>query len=416
MLNTDLHSTGVSGTTPSNRRQRKKMTKAEFLNNLRGVESVEDLSRDYLSAIFDSIALHPIEIHVLPSRVENSNTDRARGDAKSEFIANLNSSFASLLGSVKPAQELLRGVAVHRHPFITVSDYDEANGTFGSIVPKDLVLSAISTTWHHFHGIINATLDIAHLDNRGLECCLDVLKYGLCSTIILEMSMERAAFITQLARIKFFKESGGMDEEENAEQAFHDDQISYRQEEWYRKLNGYLSSPSEEAKGLAVQLVYYTVKETKNSLQVDSKLKRDMKRITQRIRKGELLLNDPSRIFVFEGDLVKRSNKSGKNVTYHFFLFSDVLIYTHQLSGGDYKIHEELPLHLIKITADFTGTGRKTNRAFRIHHPQKSFTVFAEDEDSKSEWMKKITSAVRREVERKARVEGARLASAAFER
>ena len=81
-----------------------------------------------------------------------------------------------------------------------------------------------------------------------------------------------------------------------------------------------------------------------------------------------------------------------------------------------YKIHEELPLHLIKITADFTGTGRKTNRAFRIHHPQKSFTVFAEDEDSKSEWMKKITSAVRREVERKARVEGARLASAAFER
>ena len=131
MLNTDLHSTGVSGTTPSNRRQRKKMTKAEFLHNLRGVESVEDLSRDYLSAIFDSIALHPIEIHVLPSRVENSNTDRARGDAKSEFIANLNSSFASLLGSVKPAQELLRGVAVHRHPFITVSDYDEANGTFG---------------------------------------------------------------------------------------------------------------------------------------------------------------------------------------------------------------------------------------------------------------------------------------------
>ena len=66
MLNTDLHSSGVGGASSSSRKQRKRMTKTEFLNNLRGVESSEDLSRDYLSTVYDSIESHAIEIYVAP--------------------------------------------------------------------------------------------------------------------------------------------------------------------------------------------------------------------------------------------------------------------------------------------------------------------------------------------------------------
>ena len=163
-------------------------------------------------------------------------------------------------------------------------------------------------------------------------------------------------------------------------------------------------------------MVYDMIRDTHASLQIDSKLRRDMKRVAKRIRKGELLLNDPFRSFVKEGDLVKRANTSGRSVKYRFFLFSDVLFYTHKSSAGDYKIHEELPLHMLKVTDKFTGAARKTNRAFLIRHPRKSFMVFAADEKTKNEWMEAINAAVNKEMERKARLEGARLASAAVER
>merc|ERR1711935_451256 len=79
MLNTDLHKTSSfatpRGQAPSKQKQRKKMTKQEFLNNLRGVDNSEDLSRAYLSDIYDSIAANPIAIHSIPeslSAFENS--------------------------------------------------------------------------------------------------------------------------------------------------------------------------------------------------------------------------------------------------------------------------------------------------------------------------------------------------------
>ena len=78
--------------------------------------------------------------------------------------------------------------------------------------------NAVGVMWHHFHGIVNTTLETAHLDSKGLESCLDVLKYALCATICLDMPMERAAFVTQLARVKFFKETRGLDDEDEAKE------------------------------------------------------------------------------------------------------------------------------------------------------------------------------------------------------
>ena len=436
MLNTDLHSTGVSGTGATARRQRKKMTKSEFLNNLRGVESSEDLSRDYLSAIYDSIEFHAIEIHVTPNArgtlsIRSGSTEKSR--YSSSFAASraieagdegpnedLTTMIKAIIGNVKPAQELLRGVAVHRHPFLTIADYDygRTDVTNNLIIPRELVCTAVGVTWHHFHLIINNTLDTAHLDSKGLESCLDVLKYALCATICLDMPTERAAFVTQLARVKFFKETRGMEDEEEAEkQRLQHDHQAYRREDWCKKLESHWSDDSsDESKDAAVQHVYNLIRDIHTSLHTDSKLRRDMKRVARRIRKGELLLNDPSRSFIKEGDLVKRANTSGRNAKYRFFLFSDVLVYAHKSSAGDYKIHEELPLYLLKITDRFTGAARKTNRAFHIRHPRKSFMVFAADEETKISWMEAINVAVSKDMERKARLEGARLASAAVER
>ena len=60
MLNTDLHKANVNMA----KKKVKKMTKQEFMNNLRGVDNSSDLSKEYLSKIYDSIASQVIEMEV----------------------------------------------------------------------------------------------------------------------------------------------------------------------------------------------------------------------------------------------------------------------------------------------------------------------------------------------------------------
>lgn len=133
-----------------------------------------------------------------------------------------------------------------------------------------------------------------------------------------------------------------------------------------------------------------------------------MKIVANRIRNGEVLLNDPSRIFVREGDLIKRHQLAGRSSTYRFFLFSDVLVYAHKSSQGDYVVHEELPLHLMKIE-DIGIQLKSKQHSFFIHHPNKSFTVITSGKAEKQLWMEDIRNSINNEISRKAKVEAARL-------
>ena len=76
MLNTDLHRANVD----QGRKKRKKMTKTEFLNNLRGVDNSADLSKDYLSNTYDSIAAKPIEMNFTAPKAREATC----GDERSE--------------------------------------------------------------------------------------------------------------------------------------------------------------------------------------------------------------------------------------------------------------------------------------------------------------------------------------------
>jgi hypothetical protein len=154
-----------------------------------------------------------------------------------------------------------------------------------------------------------------------------------------------------------------------------------------------------------------------SSFAVDVHVKKDMKRIVTRIREGEYLLNDPSRRFLRDGDLLKKSNRSGRFVEYRFFLFSDMLVYSKfSTVSNDYKIHEELPLHLMKITDWFPPDtnkkmGQQTKRMFQIHHPNKTFLVVAGSSDERKSWVSDIRLAIDDEVRRKAQLEAARVAA-----
>ncbi|KAL3823248.1 hypothetical protein ACHAXA_011093 [Cyclostephanos tholiformis] len=344
MLNTDLHKTQVSkGKFP------KRMTKNEFMNNLRGVDDGVDKFRDYIYSIYDSIESMPIVISTSPTLIKRSKQNDTHYSLPSKDPTNLSSSIHNWVRSVEPAQELLRTFAVQHDKFQSLDDQ----------LLQDVARQMFSANWHHIHGAINATIDNAHLDLAGLDCCMDAIEHSLRAASYLGMAVERSAFNKLLCRVTRFRD---------------------------------LNERNKEVDG-----------ETKINA---------MKQVASRIRNGDILLNDTSRCYVREGDLVKHHQLAARTSTYRFFLFSDVLVYTHVSKEGDYKVHEELPLHLMKIDdSESQGYYTKQN-SFHIHHPNKSFLVTCADKTEKKQWMEDINTSIRREVKRKAAIEKSRIEAA----
>lgn len=185
------------------------------------------------------------------------------------------------------------------------------------------------------------------------------------------------------------------------------DHLDCKSDVLFRRLEQAAGLLSETDKLTALDAVDQMFHKLHVSLKVDSKLKKEMDKIADQIRNGHVLLNDPTRYFVKEGILAKKCNRTGRIVKYNFFLFSDTLMYSHKSTIGDYIIHEELPLHLMKIDDPDTtvnisnSSGHKQKRSFHIIHPKKSFIVFALDPSMKDEWVTAITSSVEREVKRR---------------
>lgn len=433
MLNTDLHKASMfaapPGQTITKQKQRKKMTKEEFMKNLRGVDNSEDLSREYLAQIYDSIAANPIAIY----RPNDSNSvyEGASGKKTIKFssgefghIIQGNIDLAGMIKhtikSVKPNTELLRGLAAHEHPYLSIRNrkYSKKKSR-KHVVPEELVRSAFCSLWHHFHGTINTALDSAHLDPKGLENCLDVLMYTLCTTICLDLTVERNAFATQLVRVKFFRENRGLEEDDTEVKPMTRirDHLDYKNDRWFQRIEKAAESYNENAKVAALDEVDVMFKKLHASLKVDSALRREMIKIARSIRNGQILLNDPTRYFIRESELIKKSSRTGRHIKYTFILFSDVLVYARK-SGNELVIHGELPLHLMKLLdLDIKHDKKsKQKRSFYVIHPRKKFVVFASDLDEKIAWYTSINQAIDREVRRKARIESARQNSAAIDR
>lgn len=380
MLNTDLHKAQVSkGKIP------KRMTKHEFIENLRGVDEGVDKYQDYINFIYDSIEATPIAI-------SNSLTQNERSkDGNGHDPTNLASSLQSWVKSVEPAQELLRTFAA-RHDKILSESLDNQ-------VLQDTVCRMFSANWHHIHSVVNATIDIAHLDLSGMGLCIDLLEHSLCTATCLGMAVERSAFSKLLDRVNRFHDLKVQNEEGSGEKAC--DESSNQPES-----EGQINLEDKKIRRLTKQL-----KQLHASLSVDDVKLKTMKQVASRIRNGDILLNDTSRCFVREGDLVKRHQLAARSSTYRFFLFSDVLVYAHLSKEGDYKVHEELPLHLMKIEDECPNSTTK-HISFHIHHPNKSFIVTCTNVTEKKEWMEEINTSIRREIKRKTKIERSRIDAA----
>jgi hypothetical protein len=399
MLNTDLHK-AYDPPSHGRKKDRKRMTKTEFLTNMRGAtRTEEELSQEYLSKIYDSIEDYPIAMH-----------EQDIGETSSEPGESLETSLASMVGNVKAVDALLRGLSVHEYRFTTVEKFSQGHTNNIKEAVGELSRDFMTKTWHHFHGLINAAIEMAHLDLQGMESCVLVLKYALCLTICLDMPVERAAFLGQLGRYRLFNAwrrglAGDLSP----------DYESIKREDWYLGIEeSFSKSRNEQGKLSALKKVHSLISDLGLTLAVNVEGRRALKEAVAKLHHGEHLLNDPGRSFIRQGKMLKRANRSGRCVEYQFFLFSDMLIYAKKIGGSSqYNIHEELPVILMKVVDWFPPELKKeSKRGFQIFHPRKNLLVLCASKEERKSWVDAIRTAVDQEMERKFAIEAARMAAA----
>lgn len=95
------------------------------------------------------------------------------------------------------------------------------------------------------------------------------------------------------------------------------------------------------------------------------------------------------RIFIKEGDLKKVCRK--KNKTFHFWLFTDYLIYGSSVGSNTYNFHRSIDLN--KCTVQLH-SNKDLKYSFEIFGTEKSFIVIAASDKSQNEWMMAINKAI----------------------
>ncbi|KAL7446952.1 hypothetical protein ACHAXM_010695 [Skeletonema potamos] len=387
MLNTDLHKSQ-----PTKSKTLKRMTRSEFIANLRHV-CAADKFQSYIYDIYDAIEKSPILMSQNSPRQEGKRKRRGQGPTSSlpfKHDQDYATSLQAWVKSAKSTQELLRTLDDQNDNDLKSSDDQSDEGADLWYVTHQI----FSANWHHIHGLINATVENAHIDISGLDAAIAALEYSLCTASRLDMTIELAAFNKLLERFNRFN-GLKVHKEDGPWRSSDDDATTIKAAE------SSFTENTDQVRNLTKQL--------QTSLFVDDTKVQTMKLVANRIRNGEVLLNDPSRTFVREGDLIKRHQLAGRSSTYRFFLFSDVLVYAHKSSQGDYVVHEELPLHLMKIEDIDFQSSKSKHHSFFIHHPNKSFAVNTSGKAEKKLWMEDIKNSISCEISRKAKVEGARL-------
>jgi len=395
MLNTDLHR---ANTDSKNRHRR--MTKQDFVRNLRGVDSSTDLNNEFLTGIYDSIAAQPIAIGV-GAGSDGLGVDGASDRLFAASVARRQSRFQRLLKDrLKRDEEMLAGLELNgtQNRFFRVGV--ETN------LSLDLLRLMFESTWFHFHGLVTHILEgEGRQDTDAVSAGLDILRYCLSAAIFLKMSTVLTAFATQLARFRYRFGSGLKTMKPRKAAGMYFIEGQHLNEPWFHEI---VNSQSEQAWD-SIAKVHGLFIELKAEVE-ENDHRRELEALARRLDVRADILNGP-RSFIREGDLVKLC-RSGKKVQYRFFLFSDQLIYTHQaLVGGQFKLHERLPVCVMRIE----DLGQ--SHAFHIHHPKKSFTVFAPTEEDKRIWIRVLNDAIevsleKRDMEKQLVVEP-RLAAAA---
>ncbi|KAL3925220.1 MAG: hypothetical protein SGILL_000556 [Bacillariaceae sp.] len=399
MLNTDLHKFNSGAI--ANKKAPKKMSKIEFINNLQGVGNGSEIDSDYLADVYDKIETEPILIR---------EEDEAEDDECTVTSENVQTCIAKLVDNAKSVDSLLNGLSTQEYRYVSLKEYvSELNGK-RELLAKNLAKKFVEQVWHRIHGLMNSALEVAHLDPKGMDSCIHLLRYALFLTIISDMKVEQTAFLDQLGRFHLFNSW----RQGNSEDLPSDDQESYKNEEWYSRMEFLARTPSNEGKLESLLILDDVIRTLDFSLPSDAEGRKAFRNAVRQLENAEFLLNDPNRSFVRQGVMSKRANRTGRCVDYRFFLFSDVLIYAKKIPGSDkFRIHEELPLILMKVVDWFPPEQKKESKlGIQIYHPRKKILVLCTSTEERKSWVTAIRESIDKELARKVAIEGARKAAA----
>ncbi|WVF69296.1 hypothetical protein IAT40_004072 [Kwoniella sp. CBS 6097] len=185
MLNTDAHNPNL---------KQKRMTKAEFVKNNRGINDGADLPQEHLEETYDEIQNNEIkmkdEIELVPAAGAGGLSSVGRDLQKEAYVAqseNMASKTESLLKAMVRQQR--RGVVRPTDHFHTASRLEHVRFMF-------------EVAWMPFLAGISAPLQETD-DMDVVDLCLDGLKAAIRIVCLFDMELERNAFVTTLAKFTF---------------------------------------------------------------------------------------------------------------------------------------------------------------------------------------------------------------------
>ena len=379
MLNTDLHRANMD-----KKKSAKKMTKSEFVKNLRGADQGQDIDTAYLERIYDNIAAGPIEMAVdtkptdddkAQGKVQRENTDdNAATDPESNRAC-----VRELLRSLRNSEDLLRSLSPYTHRFYIMG--------VDISISLDLVSFMFESVWHNFHAIVDSLLTKMINEENVIFSALDVLCNSLTSCIFLDLKVEKLAYATQLARFRQVCEAAESDEDGTGKGKISGAGFAsgaFRKEKWFVRVE----EATVQTAITAIAEVHGVVTQLKDVVRFCAR-REATKAVLTRIEK-KANLKDSNRFIIMEGDLKKR-NRSNKFDTYRFFLFSDCLVYAHQ-GFSEYKVHGQLDLE--STTVDGYVPDDVSNCCFVVNNPKKSFLVMADSHAEKQNWLRNIQETI----------------------
>jgi brefeldin A-inhibited guanine nucleotide-exchange protein len=188
MLNTDAHNKNL---------KTKRMTKAEFVKNNRGINDGKDLPEEFLGEIYDEIQNHEIkmkdEIEVAPSSaagLSGSLASVGRDLQREAYFAqseNMSSKTEALLKAMTRQQK--RGVVRPTDHFHTASRLEHVRFMF-------------EVAWMPFLAGVSGPLQETD-DIDVVNLCLEGLRSAIRIVCLFDMELERNAFVTTLAKFTY---------------------------------------------------------------------------------------------------------------------------------------------------------------------------------------------------------------------
>lgn len=362
MLNSDLHKNKAS--------KRKKMTKDQFVNNVKGSEDAKNLSNEYLEAIYDSVAKVPIEMDLTLTDSNNSANSKPMVCMKFDQVASKDF-ISNISQSIKSSEEILRSIASTTYNFL------EINVGFNTSV--DLVNFMYDTVRHHFLSVVQLIFNNVNnnIDIKAILLALDILNYSLSATIFLDLIEERNSMAKLLDNFANLMES-------KIDPSMNFNLVKPDQD---NPSNNWLKS-IENGDDNSFSKLHIFLNYLRDLIQLTTNYN-ITRTVAKKLDKKKKILENNT-FFVKEGNLVK-INSNGTETLYRFFLFSDYLIYALASSFNSklYNVHLQLSLTDL-VVDDIDSEPCK----FYLSHPLKSFYVIASSQHEKSAWIRDLHSTI----------------------